>query len=465
MPRPLICLLICLMAMTSLAAGQKNILLIAGPKSHEAGAHEHPAGCELLAKHLLESVPGVTVEVCTGWPENASRVEEADTIVIYGDGLGKHPANGAIAALRRHYDAGRGLAVLHFALEPGDPEMAKLLDDAIGGRFEVDWSVNPVWKMESPSIADHPATRGVRPFAMEDEFYFHLRLSESVTPLLQAHPPLDSLGADGPRSGNPSVRKALAENKPQTLAWAVENPNGSRGFGFTGGHYFRNWAQEDFRKLVLNAIVWTARIDVPNRGVAGTVAASPSSLSIDEAIARGDLHDVRLHLSSNPACLNQGRDKTRPPLSQAVLRNKTEIALLLLESGAGPDGRDSSLRTPIHLAVERGSLILVTALLKAGANPDLRDKAGWTPLHHAAAKDRIDIAKALLSGGANPMTLSELGGTPLHEAAASAGPDLVQLLLDHHVDPSVRSKEGTTALDIAKKYKNQAAVEVISKFP
>lgn len=459
-----ICLLVWLMAATPLVAGQMNILLIAGPKTHEPGAHEFPAGCELLAKRLLENDPGLHVEVCAGWPD-ASRVQAADSIVIYGDGLEKHPAKGHIAELRRHYEAGKGLVVLHFALEPGNPETARLLDDAIGGRFEIDWSVNPVWKMENPTIADHPVTRGVRPFSMEDEFYYHLRLRESITPLLQAHPPMESLGADGPRSGNPSVRKDLAGNIPQTLAWVVENPNGSRGFGFTGGHFFRNWAQEDLCRLVLNAIIWTARVDVPEQGVAESHTATPASQSIEEAIARGDLEDVRLHLSSNPASLNRGRDKTHTPLSLAVLRNKTDIALLLLEAGADPNGQDASLRTPLHLAVERGNPILVTALLKAGAKPDLRDKTGWTPLHHAAAKNRTEIARSLLDGGANPMTLSELGGTPLHEAAASAGPELVQLLLDHHVDPSVRSKEGTTALDIAKKCNNQAAIQVLSRFP
>ncbi len=461
---PVICILIGLLTAVPVVASQKNVLLIAGPKTHEAGTHEFPAGCNLLARHLLEGDPGLHVEVCTEWPD-ASKVQAADSIVIYGDGLEKHPANGHITELRRHYESGKGLVVLHFALEPGDPEMARLLDDTIGGRFEVDWSVNPVWKMEAPEISDHPVTRGVRPFSLEDEFYFHLRLRKSIIPLLQAHPPMESLGADGPRSGNASVRSDLVRKIPQTLAWAVENPNGSRGLGFTGGHFFRNWAQEDFRKLVLNAIIWTAHIDVPKQGVKGCLIPVPASPSIDEAIAKGDLEDVRLHLSSNPASLNQARDKTRPPLSQAVLRNKTDIALLLLEAGADPDGQDSSRRTPLHLAVERGNLILVAALLKAGAKPDLRDKGGWTPLHHAAAKNRLEIARALLDGGANPMTLSELGGTPLHEAAASAGAELVRLLLDHHVDPSIRSTEGTTALDIAKKCNNQAAIQVLSQFP
>ena len=43
--------------------------------------------------------------------------------------------------------------------------------------------------------------------------------------------------------------------------------DGGRGIGFVGGHYHRNWAIDDFRKLVLNSIVWLARAEVPEGGV------------------------------------------------------------------------------------------------------------------------------------------------------------------------------------------------------
>ena len=45
----------------------------------------------------------------------------------------------------------------------------------------------------------------------------------------------------------------------------MERPDGGRGFGFTGGHFHRNWGDPNFRKLVLNAILWTAGLDVPSR--------------------------------------------------------------------------------------------------------------------------------------------------------------------------------------------------------
>jgi type 1 glutamine amidotransferase len=457
-------LLLSLMFLAPGAMAGTSILLIAGPKSHAPGQHEHPAGCELLAKHLQSSGLPISVEVSQGWPQDAAKVAAADTLVIYGDGLDAHPAAGHVAELRQRFEAGKGLAVLHWAIEAKDEEMAKLLDDAIGGHFEVNWSVNPIWKMTRPIIAKHPATRGVEPFELEEEFYYHIRLREDVAPLLQALPPVNSLGDDGPRSGNPAVRKELAGNIPQTLAWVVANPNKSRGFGFTGGHFHSHWAQSDFRQLVLNAIVWTAGVEVPEGGVTGKVAATPAYQTIDEAIAKGDLNDVRVHLGLNPQCANKGaRDTSRRPLEQAVLRNKTEIALLLLESGADPNSVDASRRTPLHLAVERNNPAVAAALLKAGAKPNERDKDGWTPLHHAAAKNQLATAKAILAGGAEAMTLSELGGTPLHEAAASGGAEIIRLLLDHKVDPKVKSKEGVTALDIANKYRNQPAIDVLTK--
>jgi Ankyrin repeats (3 copies)/Trehalose utilisation/Ankyrin repeat len=456
-------LIILSLALSSLHAADKQILFIAGPKSHAKGEHEHPVGCDLLAAQLNTSGSGIRATVSQGWPQDPAAITGADSIVVYGDGLEDHPAKGRIADLTRHKSAGKGLAILHFALEPADPEMGAFFDQAIGGHFDPAVSVNPIWSMKSPVIIDHPAARGVKPFSIEEEFYFHIPLRQDAIALLTALPPESSLGADGPRSGNPSVRKALAEKTPQALAWVVENPDKSRGFGFTGGHFHRHWGNPDFRKLVLNSIAWTAHITIPETGVSGEPLAMTSYQTIDEAITKGDAADVSLHLKLNPESANKGGTaKSRPPLEQAILRNKTDIALILLENKADPNTTNASKRTPLHLAIERNNPTVVSALIKAGAKPDAGDKDGWTPLHHAAAKNQLETAKALLAGGANPMTLSALGGTPLHEAAASGGAEIIKLLLDHKVDPKIVSKQGVTALDLAKQYKNQPAIDALS---
>jgi type 1 glutamine amidotransferase len=438
---------------------QPLVLFVAGEPSHGPGEHRFPTGSRLLADALAASGLPLRTAVVPGWPEPA-RLAEAASLVLFSDGLDRHVARDQAGALRQHAAAGRGLAVLHFALEPSPGDLADALLAVLGGRFEADWSVNPVWRPAEILLATHEVTRGIRPFTVEDEWYYHLRFSPGVVPVLQARPPPASLGQDGPRSGNPAVRAALARREPQTLGWVFTGA-GARTFGFTGGHFHRNWWDMNFRTLVLNAIVWTAGVAVPAAGVASSLDPAPKHATIDEAIARGDLEDVRLHVKLRPAAVQGNPEAALAPLHQAILRNRNEIALFLLEAGAGVDGPDRSRRTPLHLAVERGNLALVEALLARKARPDELDKLGWTPLHHAAAKDRVAIARALLKGGARAGALSERGGTPLHEAAASGSAEMVQLFLSAGVDPKVVSKLGVTALDIAREFRNEPAIGLL----
>lgn len=436
------------------------IVFAAGEPSHGPGEHRFPAGARLLADALNQSGLPVRAEVTYGWPDEAL-LGDAAALVLYSDGLDRHVAKGRVAELNAHAARGRGLAVLHFAVEPSPGDLADHLLERLGGRFETEWSVNPLWTVRDPIVHAHEVTRGVNPFAIEDEWYYHLRFAAGIVPVLQARPPAETLGQDGPRSGNPAVRAALVRGEPQTLAW-VHTGAGTRAFGFTGGHFHRNWRDDSFRTLVLNGIVWSAGVVVPSRGVASTTPALTKYPTLDEAIARGDLDDVKTHLKQNPGAAQKGKDPALAPLHQAILRNRTEIALFLLEAGASPDVPDRSSRTPLHLAVERANLALVEALLKRKAKPDALDKMGWTPLHHAAAKDKLAIAKALVAGGANAKALSERGGTPLHEAAASGSADMVKLFLDAGVDPKVVSKLGVTALDIAREFKNEAAIALLA---
>ena len=66
------------------------------------------------------------------------------------------------------------------------------------------------------------------------------------------------------------------------MAWAVERPDGGRGFGFTGGHKHANWGNDNFRKLVLNALLWTAKADVPGDGVQSEVKPEELALNLDK---------------------------------------------------------------------------------------------------------------------------------------------------------------------------------------
>jgi type 1 glutamine amidotransferase len=141
--------------------------------------------------------------------------------------------------------------------------------------------------MTKPILAkDHPITRGVKPFDINDEWYYHMRFRpnmEGVTAILSAVPP-DSTrqGKDDAHGGNPAVRADVGKNVPEILCWAAERPDGGRGYGFTGGHYHRNWANDDYRKLMLNSILWTAKAEVPAEGVNSNVSEDDLKANLDK---------------------------------------------------------------------------------------------------------------------------------------------------------------------------------------
>jgi type 1 glutamine amidotransferase len=289
--RPLIALLLLsLTAITSFTgrAEDKRIVMIAGKPSHAPGEHEHRAGV-LLFQKCLAAVPGLTVEVYTnGWPADPAVLNGAAAVVIYSDGGGGHPALQAdhlqqLGALMRQ---GVGLACLHYACEPTMENGQQEFVDWIGGCFEINRSVNPHWDADFKTLPEHPITRGVQPFGLRDEWYFNLRFRDGmkgVQPILAAVPPPSTMERpDGPHEGNPAVRAAVGRGEPQTVAWASERADGGRGFGFTGGHFHRNWGNDDFRKVVLNAILWVAKVEVPPAGVPSSVTAADLEKNLDD---------------------------------------------------------------------------------------------------------------------------------------------------------------------------------------
>ncbi len=147
--------------------------------------------------------------------------------------------------------------------------------------------MNPFWTADFTSLPKHPVTRGVKPFKQVDEWYYHMRFPpgmRGVTPILSALPPANTLKrADGPHENNPAVRAAVLERKePQHVMWLYNRRDGSRGFGFTGGHSHKFWGNPDFRTVVLNAILWIARVEVPADGVACTVTAQELTRDLDD---------------------------------------------------------------------------------------------------------------------------------------------------------------------------------------
>ncbi len=259
--------LLILLGITGTAAAENRIVFLAGARSHGPGEHEFNAGCQLLARALNEqSGLDVRATVIQGWPADPSVLDGAKAVIIYADGtsvVGKGWEK--MDALAKK---GTGIMFMHYAVHPSAPEGEKYYRPWIGGAFETGWSVNPHWVAELKTLPDHPISRGV-PASVEayDEFYYNMRFRpdrSQVLNLVTGTPTRENIKAYINLWNEHGVEEL---GKPQPLMWGVERADGGRGVGFTGGHNHRNWAIDGFRKVVLNAIVWTARMEVPKEGV------------------------------------------------------------------------------------------------------------------------------------------------------------------------------------------------------
>ncbi len=265
---------------------KKRLIMIAGTPSHGPGAHEFNAGARLLDK-CLQGFPGLeTVVFLNGYPKDDAALDTADAILCYADGGNNHPLvrGKNLERIGKLMAKGVGLMCAHYGVEVpkdlGGPEFKNW----IGGYYEHQFSCNPMWSPEFKEFPKHPVSRGVKPFTIKDEWYFNMRFRDDkkgVTPILSA-PPSDAV-RDGPYvyPKGPYKHIQAAKGRTETMMWVLERADGGRGCGFCGGHYHRNWKNDDFRKVVLNALVWLCKLDVPADGV-------KSSVSEDEIRANWD---------------------------------------------------------------------------------------------------------------------------------------------------------------------------------
>jgi len=250
------------------AAGPAKIVLVAGKPSHGAGEHEFNAGTLLLAKCLRQNEGVDPVVVKGGWPEDESVFGGARAIVLYMDGGDGHPilADDRLEKLGKLAKAGVGMAFLHYAVEvPGDHGGMELLE-WIGGFYRRPYSQNPVNDVEvARASPQHSISRGWDSYQCRDEWYYKILFRKDdkrMTPILTTMLPKDA-------------------PQRETVAWAVDRADGGRGFGFTGGHYHNNWGLEDQRRMVVNAILWIAKMEIPPAGAKCDITPEDLKVNLD----------------------------------------------------------------------------------------------------------------------------------------------------------------------------------------
>jgi type 1 glutamine amidotransferase len=248
---------------SSMAAdSQRKIVLIGGTKSEGSGRHDYPSAIRVLERLLRSSpeLPGLDIESHPdGWPAG-SALDGASAVVLYFDGLDNHPL---LATERRErFDAamraGVGLVVLHQASTVPATDRTLDLQRWLGGARYGMFDRATEMAQIAPATPAHPVSRGLAPFTYLDEFYPTLRWHDGVQPILQARLHVEF------REGKDLV---IGEPVTSTVAWVYERAGGGRAFGYTGAHYLAAFDQATVRKMILNAIAWTARIEVPAAGI------------------------------------------------------------------------------------------------------------------------------------------------------------------------------------------------------
>jgi mono/diheme cytochrome c family protein/type 1 glutamine amidotransferase len=275
----LICFLVASLAFAAPPRPRK-IVLIAGPKSHGPGAHEYLKSVKLL-KALLDRSPNggpVTTEIYfNSWPEHPETLDTADTVVIISEGQPgdtnppvPYVIPERMKVLEKQMQCGCGIVTIHYTTFITYAYVDEILEWQ-GGYYE--WKGPPerrsaIKTLETDvklGVPQHPISNGLRDFKLKDEYYYKLRFRPNdpkLKPILQV--------------------PALSDDpEQQIVAWAVERQGGGRGFSTTTGHFFENWKNDSYRKLMLNAVLWTSGTDVPPGGVESTYV---DEQAVDQAL-------------------------------------------------------------------------------------------------------------------------------------------------------------------------------------
>ncbi|MBX9679636.1 MAG: ThuA domain-containing protein [Gemmataceae bacterium] len=231
-----------------------KIVFIAGSNYFKAGEHDYIAAVAVLAD-LAKQTPNVAPVIALDWPKDPKTLEGARSVVFFFDGGDKHGLlkGDRLATIKKLAEGGTGLVFFHQTVDvPKD--FGERFRELAGGAYEKGFSQRAHWIDTFKIFPDHPITRGVTQFKIDDGWLYQSRFvpgMKGVTPLL--------------RTTNPKGAKLKGETD-DVVAWAYDRADGGRTFSFTGAHLHASFAEEGYCRLLNNGILWTAKIDLPTAG-------------------------------------------------------------------------------------------------------------------------------------------------------------------------------------------------------
>jgi type 1 glutamine amidotransferase len=247
------------MAAPAFGAAPKKLLLVGqGPDGHPPQTHEYMAGVRIVEKLLkpVKDVECTVVKADGAWKEGPELIERADAVVLFvSEGakwLQLEPTR--IEALQKLAKRGGGIVVLHWAMGCKDAKYIEPFVALAGGCHGGPDRKRGVFDTDVElADAKHPVLSGIQPFTIKEEFYYALKLAkpaERIKPLL----------------------RATIDGKQEMVCWAFERPDDGRSFGFSGLHFHDHWRRPDYRRLVAQGVLWTLKLDIPEKGLPVEVA-------------------------------------------------------------------------------------------------------------------------------------------------------------------------------------------------
>lgn len=154
----------------------------------------------------------------------------------------------------------------------------------------------------------------------------------------------------------------------------------------------------------------------------------------------------------------------RPSIHDAIAQGELEQLRAMLDADPDLTGAPGHLnKTPLHYAVTYHQMAAIRLLAERGAELNAQDATGMTPLHSAAMLGRPEEADLLLRLGADPVARDEYGDTPAHTAAACGMGNVLQVLRRHGVDLALTNNDGLTPLELARRNRQAGVVRYLSR--
>ncbi len=271
----------------------KVIYFLSGLKDHPAGVGRHEVAKDLLV--LQDCINKATnikgVKIVTKYIDARSALDvedlkDAAAIIVEASSASSsqqrtHPIFPPLAPGVKQYDqktldylsqldalhkAGMGIMILHWGIAVNNEQnptarnyyLSWFGESAMEGYTQNPlgfWTVTPIKSAEK-----HPILNGVHRWTYKDEIFSHLVVNPG-DPYRT-----DLLTGESPETNQSEFGSAKGVISPRGIASAYEKGS-ERGILWGGQDFHSALLNDDYRRFVLNAIVWTAGIEVPKGGV------------------------------------------------------------------------------------------------------------------------------------------------------------------------------------------------------